>query len=98
MFRGYLNLAESNYNDAYQFFTAAATQDKENLAVSFILSLEVGLIWCNFFIFCIFFNEVAIENEIPRVWIFLYRNHFQISLMILSELSNFNSPEIITKP
>lgn len=44
MFRGYLNLAESNYNDAYQFFTAAATQDKENLAVSFILSLEVGLI------------------------------------------------------
>ena len=44
MFRGYLNLAESNYNDAYQFFTVAATQDKENLAVSFILSLEVGLI------------------------------------------------------
>ena len=51
-----------------------------------------------FFYLLYFFNEVAIENEIPRVWIFLYRNHFQISLMILSELSNFNSPEIITKP
>ena len=42
MFRGYLNLAESNYNDAYQFFTTAATQDKENLAVRFIISFEVG--------------------------------------------------------